>query len=125
VGCSDEMSKVSKVFRREAMMTDEQYVSRMGIACPFCESTKIRTVDALEAESGCAWQECACSDCGKRWTDQYFLVGFTFDEDENQEIHLEDEEPELPLCVQAMGCYCAGHARGNAVDAPCDTSEEG
>ena len=34
-------------------------------------------------------------------------------------------EPELPLCVQAMRCYCAGHARGNAVDAPCDTSEEG
>ena len=31
---------------------------------------------------------------------------------------------ELPLCVQAVGCYCAGHARGNTVDAPCDTSEE-
>ena len=30
---------------------------------------------------------------------------------------------DLPQCVQAMGCYCAGHARGNAADSPCDTSE--
>ena len=31
---------------------------------------------------------------------------------------------DLPQCVQAMGCYYAGHARGNAVNSPCDTSEE-
>ena len=30
----------------------------------------------------------------------------------------------LPLCAQAMGCYCAGHARGNAASEPCDTREE-
>ena len=30
----------------------------------------------------------------------------------------------LPICVQAMGCYCAGHARGNPVSDPCDTSEK-
>ena len=29
----------------------------------------------------------------------------------------------LPLCVQAMRCYCAGHARGNPASEPCDTSE--
>lgn len=29
----------------------------------------------------------------------------------------------LPLCVQAMGCLCAGHARGNDASEPCDTSE--
>ena len=28
-----------------------------------------------------------------------------------------------PACVVGMGCMCAGHARGNAIDAPCDTSE--
>jgi hypothetical protein len=28
-----------------------------------------------------------------------------------------------PLCVQAMGCYCAGHARGNKASEPCDTRE--
>ena len=50
---------------------------------------------------------------------------FNPEDEENLEIHLEDEEPELPLCVQAMGCYCAGHARGNPVDVECDTSEEG
>jgi hypothetical protein len=29
----------------------------------------------------------------------------------------------LPLCVLAMGCLCAGHARGNPADEPCDTRE--
>lgn len=29
----------------------------------------------------------------------------------------------IPPCAAAMGCLCAGHARGNAADAPCDTSE--
>lgn len=33
------------------------------------------------------------------------------------------EEDSLPLCVLAMGCFCAGHARGNPNSAPCDTSE--
>jgi hypothetical protein len=26
-------------------------------------------------------------------------------------------------CAQSVHCLCAGHARGNAADAPCDTSE--
>lgn len=30
---------------------------------------------------------------------------------------------ELPPCVLAMRCYCAGHARGNPVSEPCDTTE--
>lgn len=30
----------------------------------------------------------------------------------------------LPLCFVAMGCLCAGHARGNPVDAACDTNEK-
>ena len=29
----------------------------------------------------------------------------------------------LPLCVRAMRCYCAGHARGNPASEPCDTRE--
>ena len=37
---------------------------------------------------------------------------------------LEDELHEwLPACARDMRCYCAGHARGNPADAPCDTSE--
>jgi hypothetical protein len=35
------------------------------------------------------------------------------------------ERDDLPLCVLATGCYCAGHARGNPADEPCDTSETG
>lgn len=30
-----------------------------------------------------------------------------------------------PACVASMGCLCAGHARGNAASAACDTSETG
>jgi hypothetical protein len=29
----------------------------------------------------------------------------------------------LPPCAESMGCLCAGHARGNAADAACDTRE--
>lgn len=29
----------------------------------------------------------------------------------------------VPSCAAAMGCLCAGHARGDAADAPCDTTE--
>ena len=37
---------------------------------------------------------------------------------------LAEASEELPPCIQAMGCYCAGHARGNPSSDPCDTSEE-
>lgn len=30
---------------------------------------------------------------------------------------------DVPPCAAAMGCLCAGHARGNPADAPCDTTE--
>ncbi len=29
----------------------------------------------------------------------------------------------IPPCAAAMGCLCAGHARGNDPDAACDTTE--
>lgn len=29
----------------------------------------------------------------------------------------------IPACARDMGCLCAGHARGNAVKAPCNTRE--
>lgn len=29
----------------------------------------------------------------------------------------------LPRCALAMGCLCAGHARGLKASAPCDTAE--
>lgn len=27
----------------------------------------------------------------------------------------------LPPCIVAMGCYCAGHARGDSASEPCNT----
>ena len=39
-------------------------------------------------------------------------------------VAAESASPDLPICVKAMGCYCAGHARGTqAVDDVCDTRE--
>jgi hypothetical protein len=35
-----------------------------------------------------------------------------------------DAEP-IPPCAAAMGCLCAGHARGDPADAPCNTDERG
>ncbi|HVZ20423.1 MAG TPA: hypothetical protein VG871_05140 [Vicinamibacterales bacterium] len=32
-------------------------------------------------------------------------------------------ERAIPPCAASMGCLCAGHARGNAASAPCDTRE--
>jgi hypothetical protein len=29
----------------------------------------------------------------------------------------------IPPCAAQMGCLCAGHARGDAADAPCNTDE--
>ena len=59
-----------------------------------------------------------CTICGGKLVGESAVVNGLCDRHEV-------EEPELPLCVLAMGCYCAGHARGNPVDAECDTSEEG
>lgn len=47
-----------------------------------------------------------CKTCGYRYTD-------------GEPVKAE----ELPLCVQSMRCYCAGHARGNPATEPCDTRE--
>ena len=58
------------------MMTPEQYVDSLGLACPYCDSTKIRTVDDIQADGGCAWQYCVCNTCAKRWAATYNLVGF-------------------------------------------------
>jgi hypothetical protein len=30
---------------------------------------------------------------------------------------------QIPPCAASMGCLCAGHARGQPADAPCDTAE--
>lgn len=32
--------------------------------------------------------------------------------------------PAIPACAASMGCLCAGHACGDAADAPCDTNED-
>lgn len=42
---------------------------------------------------------------------------------EHVEMRRSDDADEIPACAASMGCLCAGHARGNAADAACDTRE--
>jgi hypothetical protein len=39
---------------------------------------------------------------------------------DNMSVREIDRSP----CMVSMGCLCAGHARGNPANAPCDTREE-
>lgn len=42
---------------------------------------------------------------------------------EDAQSGVDEDEEELPQCAVAMGCLCAGHARGNPASAECNTNE--
>jgi len=56
--------------------TSEEYVATGGVICPFCESSNIRGA-SLESSHGHVYQDCECDDCGKEWTDEYVLTGYS------------------------------------------------
>jgi hypothetical protein len=61
-------------------MTDEEYIDKLGLACPNCHSTEgICTLspDGVNVDDGIAWQEIHCSLCKADWTDNYNLVGYS------------------------------------------------
>ncbi len=60
-----------------AHITAEQfvkYISDGGIQCPVCESMNIEADGNVQVDSGNAWQNCSCRQCGATWIDQYDLV---------------------------------------------------
>ena len=59
----------------EMSLTEEEYLNKLGLSCPNCETTDIKT-DDLEIEMGYAWQNCKCRNCGATWDDHYNLVGY-------------------------------------------------
>jgi len=56
-------------------MTDEEYVAKQGVVCPFCRSERIDGGD-WDAMGEHAVQACKCDDCGREWLDQYRLIGY-------------------------------------------------
>lgn len=56
-------------------MTDEEYCGTGGNRCPFCGSDNFDG-EEIEYDSGIAWQDVECNECGKRWQDQYSLTGY-------------------------------------------------
>jgi hypothetical protein len=57
----------------------------------------------------------ACDGCGKPHSDR--------DEVLCDACKAKFARAKVPACVESMGCLCAGHARGNAGQDACDTSE--
>ena len=61
----------------DEVMTDEQYIERGGMACPYCHKTDgVESVGTTEMDNGYAWQEVKCEPCDKLWVDNYKLVGY-------------------------------------------------
>lgn len=63
--------------RENNMLTPQEYVAYDGIRCPFCESNTAETIGSLESNHGMVFQDCECRDCGKQWTDEYSLTGYS------------------------------------------------
>ena len=61
--------------KKQKPMTNEEYVEAGGCKCPKCGSSDI-SGDSIEVDSGGAYQEVGCSECGHSWRDVYTLVGY-------------------------------------------------
>ena len=57
-------------------LTEEEYVDKLGVACPNCSKTEGVEAEETEIGMGCAWQNCICTLCGATWDDNYTLVGY-------------------------------------------------
>jgi hypothetical protein len=50
------------------------YIACGGMHCPFCNGARIEAVGAAGYESGFAWQNIECPDCGALWLNYYQLI---------------------------------------------------
>ena len=61
-----------------ANLTEQEYVDRLGLACPNCHSTEgVDTLEAPLVDDGIAWQKIECNLCLSSWVDNYTLVGYS------------------------------------------------
>jgi len=57
------------------MLSDQEYVEKRGLACPFCKSASLEW-DEIEVDGTDAQQEVYCHNCGAAWLDVYSLSGY-------------------------------------------------
>lgn len=63
------------------VLSQDDYVARRGLDCPYCHKATASAAGNLEADGPVAWQNCRCDEtnggCGKEWTDEFNLVGWS------------------------------------------------
>jgi len=57
-------------------LTEKEYVNKLGLICPSCQSGDIETIDSVTVQIGCATQSVMCNVCEATWDDQYTLDGY-------------------------------------------------
>ncbi len=89
---------------------------RIRVSCSQCAAVAVNGTPCHE--TGCPNVKVECRECDGPADKRSRLCESCAADDGT-----EDDSPDLPLCVKAMGCYCAGHANEVPVDEPCDTRE--
>jgi len=57
-------------------LTEKEYVNKLGLICPICQSGDIEAIDSVTVHIGCATQPFMCNVCDATWDDQYTLDGY-------------------------------------------------
>lgn len=60
-----------------ANTSTEDYLRLGGCICPFCKSRDLFTKGSPELQESGVEQNVGCEACGKEWTEEYALTGFT------------------------------------------------
>ena len=74
-------AKADKAKAAQKPMTSEEYAAAKGIKCPYCRSEDT-TSEGLDADGDLARATVACNKCGKSWTDEFTLTGYSPGEEE-------------------------------------------
>ena len=57
-------------------LTDQQYVQRHGLVCPFRHGDDLDTRSPVTLETDLATREIRCNNCGRVWDDVFILSGY-------------------------------------------------
>lgn len=66
------------------MKSQREYI-RTSSRCPCCDDSNVEG-GFVEIDAGAAWQNVTCINCSFSWTDNYKLIGFSYDRDDLPEI---------------------------------------
>ena len=67
-------------------LTDQQYVQRQGLVCPFCHGDDLGIRSPVTQKTDVATQEIKCNGCGRVWDDVFILSGYREVEDVSQPV---------------------------------------